>query len=74
MRTTIDLPSEIHQLIRQLAHEQSRTQSEIVTKLILKALGAPSNKKISISESGMPVVSIGRHITAEDVKTLEDEL
>lgn len=34
MRTTIDLPDDLHQLARQIADESSRSMSEVVAELI----------------------------------------
>ena len=34
MRTTIDLPDDLHQLARQIAHESGRSMSEVVAELI----------------------------------------
>jgi len=72
MRTTIDLPDDIHTLARQLAHEGDRSMSDVITDLIRLGLrrGRPETTTTS---RGMPQVSVGRPITAEDVRSVEDE-
>jgi predicted transcriptional regulator len=72
MRTTIDLPSDLHALARQLAHDSQQTMSEVVTGLIRLGIGQ-SPPKIAATQRGMPQMSVGRAITAEDVRSLEDD-
>lgn len=72
MRTTIDLPPDIHRLARQLAHDQNTTMSAVIEQLIRVGLGQ-DKVKIVKSRRGMPAVSVGRPITIEDVWELEDE-
>lgn len=72
MRTTIDLPDDLHELARQLAHDSGRSMSEVVTALIRGGLAQPTAAPPQ-SPRGMPSVSVGRPITAEDVRALDDE-
>lgn len=72
VRTTIDLPDDLHQLARQLAHETGRSMSDVVADLLRLALTRPRAPAAS-SPRGMPVVSVGRPVTAEDVRSLDDE-
>lgn len=71
MRTTVDLPADIHELARELAHQQNRTMSEVVTELIRMGLSPAGS--VQASAKGMPTISVGRKVTAEDVRSLEDE-
>ena len=75
MRTTIDLPPELHALAREIAHQQHKTMSQVITECMQSALDISSDKALTISTSasGFPVVSGGRPVTAEDVRSLEDE-
>ncbi|MDE0161919.1 MAG: hypothetical protein OXL98_09280 [Acidimicrobiaceae bacterium] len=75
MRTTIDLPPELHSLAREIAHQQHKTMSQVITECMQSALGiAPDpTPRIDATDSGWPVVTLGRTITAEDVRSLEDE-
>lgn len=72
MRTTVDLPDDLHELARQLAHDSGRSMSEVVAELIRRGLARPTVAPAQ-SRRGMPTVSVGRPITAEDVRALDDE-
>jgi predicted transcriptional regulator len=72
MRTTIDLPDELHQLARQLAHEGNRSMSDVIAELIRLGLRR-SQSEMTSTRRGMPQLSIGRPITAEDVRSLDDD-
>jgi hypothetical protein len=72
VRTTIDLPDDLHEFARQLAHDSGRSMSEVVAELIRRGLVGPAVAP-SQSRRGMPTVSVGRPITAEDVRALDDE-
>ncbi|MXW42261.1 MAG: antitoxin [Acidimicrobiia bacterium] len=77
MRTTVDLPEDIHTLASELAHQQRKTMSEVLVEFIRDGLNslneAEVNEKAEVNKSGWPTVTIGRIITAEDVRSLEDE-
>jgi len=72
VRTTIDLPDDIHRLARQLAHDHNRSMSEVIADLIQLGLRSPAAAP-SLNARGMPVVSVGRSVTAEDVRSLDDD-
>jgi hypothetical protein len=74
MRTTIDLPDDLHKQALAVARDTHRTLSETVTDLIRRGLGAGSTTAISTDpRTGLPVVSVGTTVTSEDVRSLEDE-
>ena len=74
MRTTIDLPDDLHKQALAIARDSHRTLSETVADLIRRGLGTSSKTAISIdSRTGLPVVSVGTVVTSEDVRSLEDE-
>lgn len=73
VRTTIDLPSDLHDLARELAHSGNRSMSDVVTELIRLGLQRSSQPAGPASPRGMPLVSIGRSVTAEDVRSLDDD-
>ncbi len=75
MRTTIDLPPDLHALARELAHQQNKTMSQVVTECVQKALDIAPDRapQIDTTGPGFPTVTLGRPITAEDVRSLEDE-
>jgi predicted transcriptional regulator len=72
VRTTIDLPKDLHELARQLAHDSNRSMSEVIAELIRLGLGQ-NRAEVQRSDRGLPVVTVGRPITSEDVRSLEDE-
>jgi predicted transcriptional regulator len=72
VRTTIDLPDDLLELARELAHEQHRSMSDVIAELV--RLGLRRDRvDIATSGRGLPVVSVGRPITAEDVRSLDDD-
>ena len=75
MRTTIDLPPDLHALARELAHQQHKTMSQIIVECMRRGLGIAPDEglRVETAPSGWPVVKLGRPVTAEDVRTLEDE-
>lgn len=74
MRTTIDLPDNLHNQVLAIARDTHRTLSETVANLIRRGLGAGSTATIPIDpRTGLPLVSVGTVVTSEDVRSLEDE-
>ena len=75
MRTTIDLPAGLHALAREIAHQQHKTMSEVITECVQRGLGIASDEtgQTHICGSGFPTITLGRPITAEDVRSLDDE-
>ncbi len=74
MRTTIDLPDDLHRRAQSIARDTSRSLSTTVGDLIRRGLGETQSMKISRSElTGLPVVHLGSTITSEDVRALEDD-
>lgn len=81
VRTTIDLPEDLHRLARSLARDTSRSLSETVVDLIRRGLRNPAGDEgdrqpgsASSPRSGLPVVHLGRLVTSEDVRNLEDHV
>ena len=74
MRTTIDLPDDLHRYARSLALETNRSMSAVVADLIRMGLrGTAEPTPPSRGRRGMPVVSVGRRVTADDVRSLDDD-
>lgn len=76
MRTTIDLPDDLHQRALSIARDTSRSLSETVTELVRRGLGEGGGSTADISYSpitGLPVVHLGTVITTEDVRSLDDD-
>ena len=78
MRTTIDLPEELHRILTSLATHRRSSLSQTAAELIRRGLVAPmrdpQERGCTInSTTGLPVVHSSRPITPEDVRALEDE-
>ena len=74
MRTTIDLPDDLHAQAMAISRDTHQSLSQTVAGLIRRGLSTGSTQEIAISaHTGLPVVHLGRTITTEDVRRLEDE-
>ena len=71
MRTTIDLPDDLHRFVRDRAREEHRSLSEIVAELMRR--GLQRDRPAIVGPRGLPVVTVGRPVTSQDVHRLEDE-
>ena len=74
MRTTVDLPDDLHAQAMALARDTHQTLSQAVALLLRRGLssGHPGGLDRS-ARTGLPVVHLGRTITSEDARRLEDE-
>lgn len=76
MRTTVDLPPAVHRRAVELASQQHRSLSAVVADLTMRGL-AQLDEPVTLStdaRSGLPVLSIGRPVTSDDVAAaLDDE-
>jgi Arc/MetJ family transcription regulator len=74
MRTTIDIPEDLHAQAVAIARDTHQTLSQAVAGLIRRGLGSGSTGDIGISaRTGLPIARLGRTITSEDVRRLEDD-
>lgn len=77
MRTTIDLPEDLHRQALAIARDTARTLSETVAMLIRRGLGEPravgQTEMSRSARTGLPVIRLGTTITSEDVRALEDD-
>ena len=75
MRTTIDLPDDLHAQAMAIARDTHQTLSQAVAALIRRGLLSPARSAdvTRSSRTGLPVARVGRTITSEDVRRLEDE-
>jgi predicted transcriptional regulator len=75
MRTTIDLPEDLHGLLSAVAHDTQRTLSQTAESLLRRALIPEGASSVELDpRTGLPVISVGRTVTSEDVRSLDDEL
>lgn len=77
MRTTIDLPTDLHDAITSIASHSRKSMNQTVADLLRRALAAPDapyqgNASVD-KETGFPLIRSARPVTAEDVYALEDE-
>lgn len=80
MRTTVDLPDDLHRIVSSLAAHTRRSLSVTAAELIRRGLATaePTNKAAlprgSIDpKTGLPLIRLPRTVTPEDVKAIEDE-
>jgi hypothetical protein len=74
MRTTIDLPADLHELTTSLARSRGQTLSQTIADVLRRALLPDDAAEISVDpRTRLPQVRLGRPITVEDVSALEDE-
>lgn len=76
MRTTIDLPENLHRIAVGLARHTGRNLSQAVAELMQRGLEArPPGADVSYvlhPDTGLPVARSHRTITADDVQSMED--
>jgi Arc/MetJ family transcription regulator len=75
MRTTIDLPDDLHTAAVLIARDRHQSLSRTVSDLMRTALaGERSGRPLETDqETGLPIVRLGHRITAEDVASAQDE-
>jgi hypothetical protein len=78
MRTTIDLPEDLHRIASAIAHDTGRSLSQTVTDLLRRGLSSGvaegEHPRYRIDPgTGLPTVRSRRTITTEDVRALDDE-
>jgi predicted transcriptional regulator len=76
MRTTVDLPPAVHRRAQALAESRHQSLSATLADLTVRGLAALGEPVELATDpvSGLPVISLGRPVTAADVAaTLDDE-
>jgi hypothetical protein len=74
VRTTIDLRPELHRKAVSIARDSHRSLSETVNDLLARVLEPGGQPSIATSPvTGLPLVRLGRLVTADDVRSLDDE-
>lgn len=74
MRTTIDLPDDLHSQAVAIARDTHQTLSQAVALLIRRGLSSGGSSEPARSPlTGLPVARLGKIITSEDVRRLEDD-
>lgn len=74
MRTTVDLPDDLHHIATSIARDSRTSLSETIARLLRLAIGAPTSAKITTSpRTGLDVITLGRTVTSEDARALDDD-
>lgn len=75
MRTTIDLPDDLHAQAAAIARDTHQSLSQTVAALIRRGLSSGNPGEITRSaRTGLPVAHVGKTITTDDVRRLEDDV
>jgi hypothetical protein len=74
MRTTIDLRPDLHHRALSISRDKHQSLSETINELIARVLGEPSSATLQRSSAtGLTTVRLGTVITADDVRSLDDD-
>lgn len=75
MRTTVDLPPNVHQRVRQIAADRGESISAVLADLTMLGLTQLDHQvELSVDpRTGLPVLSLGRRITAAEVSDALDD-
>lgn len=74
MRTTIDLPEDLHRVAMSLARDQHTTLSEAVALLLRRGIEGSGEVTLDPPNAlGLRLLRVGRPVTSEDVRSLEDD-
>ena len=74
MRTTVDLPEDVHRLASAIARDSGASLSETVTQLLRAALSSPGPVRVTTStRTGLRVATLGHPVTSDDVRSLDDD-
>ncbi len=74
MRTTIDLPDDLHQTAKALARDRNQTLSQAVSELMRRGIdGQSRHEVVTDPRTGLLVLRGGPFVTSEDVATILDD-
>ena len=81
MRTTIDLPDELHRAVTSIAAHSRCSMNQTVAELIRRGLALAPIEEATAADAamrvdartGLPLIRSQRPVTADDVRALEDE-
>lgn len=74
VRTTVDLPDDLHKITLSIARDAGISMSETVAKLLRTALGAGGGLTTGVSaRTGLTVMTLGQPLTSEDARSLDDD-
>jgi hypothetical protein len=74
MRTTIDLPTDLHAQLMSLARDRRQSLSHTTAELLYRCLGHDQGARVAVDPaSGQTLLYLSRPITEQDVRCLEDD-
>ena len=75
MRTTVDLPDDLHRAATSLARDRGQSLSQTVSELMRRALRPDTaGERVGVdAATGLPVVCLGTPVTTEMVRAAVDE-
>ena len=75
MRTTVDLPDDLHRAVTSLARDRGQSLSQTVSELMRRALRPDTEgERVGVdATTGLPVVCLGTPVTTEMVRAAVDE-
>ena len=74
MRTTIDLPDDLHRVAKALAHDRRQTLSEAVAEIMRRGIaGSPKRELVTDPVTGFLILRGGPLVTSDDVAALLDD-
>ncbi len=75
MRTTIDLPQDLHEIARSIARDRSQTLSEAVADLLRRGLSRDATLRVETDPlTGFLVLHGTGPVTSDDVREFEDDV
>jgi hypothetical protein len=69
----VDLPDDLDRIARAIARDTKQTFSDTIAMLIRRGLGGPATQIDRNPRNGLPVVHLGRPVTSDDVRSLDDD-
>lgn len=76
MRTTVDLPADVHERAKRIADERRQSLSATLADLTIRGLASLGEPATISSDpvSGLPTLTLGSRVTSNDVaEALDDE-
>ena len=81
MRTTVNLPADLHNAVASIAAHSRKSMNQTVADLIRRALAQPAlpveaaaRALVRVDKAtGLPTVRSPRPVSSEDVRALEDD-
>ncbi len=75
MRTTIDLPQDLHEIARSIARDRSQTLSEAVADLLRRGLSRDATLRVETDPlTGFLVLHGTGPVTSDDVREFENDV